>query len=199
MKREFEALERDLARFERRTRLLWFTGFAAAVIVVVLSGGARQAQSQATSLRAREIDLVDPSNHPRVVLGTDTNNRPAVGLLDDAGKERLRFGFGTQPATPIFYLQDETGRAKSQFGSNVEHSDAQMTMSDPSGTARAFFGFGLQLRTPQFALNDEHGKDRIYAGWLPTRAVTVSVLDGSGNIIWRTGTAGSTGGQPKAP
>lgn len=192
MEREFEALERELARFERRTRLMWFAGLAAAVIVVVLWGGARQAQSQATALRAREIDLVDQSNHPRVVLGTDTNNRPAIGILDDAGKERLRFGFGTQPVTPIFYLADETGREKWQLGSNVEHRDAQVTMSDPSGTVRAFFGFGLQLRTPQFALNDEHGKGRIYAGWLPTRAATVSVLDGSGNVIWR-------GGQPKAP
>ena len=199
MEREFEALERDLARFERRTRLMWLVGLAAAVIVVVLWGAARQAQSQATALRAREIDLVDPSNHPRAVLGTDTNNRPAIGLLDDAGKERVRLGFGTQPATPIFYLQDETGRAKLQFGSNVEHGDSQVTMSDPSGTARAFFGFGLQLRTPQFALNDERGKDRIYAGWLPTRAATVSVLDGSGNVVWRAGTAGSTGGQPKVP
>ncbi|HKX18357.1 MAG TPA: hypothetical protein VJT33_10145 [bacterium] len=199
MERELAALERHVARFERRTRLMWFAGLAAAVIVVVFWGGARQAQSQATALRVREIDLVDPSNHPRIVLGTDTSNRPAIGMLDDAGKERLRFGFGTQPATPIFYLQDETGRAKLQFGSNIEHSDSQVTMSDPSGTARVFFGFGVQLRTPQFALNDERGKDRIYAGWLPTRAATVSVLDGSGNIIWRGGTAGSAGGPPKAP
>ena len=199
MERELERLERDLARFEHRTRLMWFAGLAAAVIVVVLWGSARQAQSQAAALRVREIDLVDPSNHPRVVLGTDTNNRPTIGMLDDAGRERLRFGFGTQPATPIFYLQDETGRAKSQFGSNVEHSDSLVTMSDPSGAARVFLGFGVQLRTPQLVLNDEHGKDRIYTGWLATRAATIAVLDGSGKILWRGGAARPAGGQPKAP
>lgn len=199
MERELEALRRDLARFERRTHLTWLAGLAAAVIVVVLWGGARQAQSQAAVLRAREIDLVDQSNHQRIVLGTDTNNRPAIAINDEAGKERLRFGFGTQPVTPIFYLEDETGRGKLQLGSNVEHGDSQVTMFDPSGTARAFFGFGVQLQTPQLVLNDERGKDGIYAGWLPTRAVTIAVLDGSGNIIWRGGTAGSADGQPKTP
>src|SRR5579862_6325591 len=59
MEKELEALQRDLARFERGTRMMWLAGFAAAVIAAVLWGGARQAQSQATSLSTRALVLVD--------------------------------------------------------------------------------------------------------------------------------------------
>ena len=188
METELDALRRELTRFERRTRQMWFAGLAAAVIVIVLWGGARQAQSQATALRAREIDLVDQSNHRRIALATDTNNRPGIWVNDDAGKTRLRVGLGTQPVTPLLYLADETGRPRMLLGSNVEHNDSQVTMSDPSGTARIFFGFGVQLRTPQFVLNDERGKDRIYAGWTLARAPALHLVDDAGNIEWRGGT-----------
>ena len=196
MEKELEALQRDLARFERGTRMMWLAGFAAAVIAAVLWGGARQAQSQATSLSTRALVLVDQNNRQRIVLSSDTNNRPGIWMNDDAGKARLRFGFGTQPASPLLYLADETERPRVSVGFNVEHGDAQLALSDPTGTMRTYFGFGVQLRTPQLTLNDERGKNRVYTGWTTGGTAIVDVSDDSGNIIWKSGTAGSGGAAP---
>jgi hypothetical protein len=196
VEKELEALQRDLARFERRTRIAWLVGLAAAVIVAALWGGAGQAQSQSASLSARALALVDQSNRPRIVLGSDTNNRPGIEINDDTDKIRVRFGFGTQPAVPLFYLADETGRQRMIVGSNVEHGDAQITFYDPTGTPRAYLGFGVQLRTPQLTLNDERGKDRVYAGWTTNGTAIVQVSDDSGNIVWKSGATGSGGAAP---
>ncbi|MHB8730597.1 MAG: hypothetical protein ACYDAB_02260 [bacterium] len=196
MERELQALQQDLARFERRTRLMWLAGLAAVVIVAVLWGGARQAQSQSASLSTRALVLVDQNNRQRIVLSSDTNNRPGIWINDDAGKTRLRFGFGTQPASPLFYLADETERPRVSVGFSVEHGDAQVSLSDPAGTPRAYFGFGVQLRTPQLTLSDERGKNRLYAGWTTGGTAIVDVTDDSGNIIWRSGTAGAGGAAP---
>ncbi|HET7265641.1 MAG TPA: hypothetical protein VFL28_13325 [bacterium] len=192
-----EALRRDLARFERRTRMFWLAGFVAAVIVAVLWGGARQAQSQAAALRVRELDVVDQSNHPRIVLGLDAGNRPGIGINDDAGKTRVRVGLGVQPASPLVFLADAAGRPRLFAGSNVEHGDSQFTLSDAAGAARTYFGFGAQLRTPQMALNDDRGKDRIYAGWTTAGAAAFYLLDDAGNITWRSGPG--TPAKPAAP
>jgi hypothetical protein len=196
VERELEALQRDLARFERRTRFVWLAGLAAAVIVAVLWSGARQAQSQSASLSTHALVLVDQNNRQRIVLSSDTNNRPGIWINDDTGKVRLRFGFGTQPASPLFYLADETERQRVNVGFSIEHGDAQLTLSDPAGTPRTYFGFGVQLRTPQLVLNDERGKDRVYAGWTTGGLAIVDVTDDSGNIIWRSATAGSGGTAP---
>jgi uncharacterized membrane protein YgcG len=196
VEKELEALQRDLARFERRTRIVWLAGLAAAVIVAVLWSGARQAQSQPASLSTHALVLVDQNNRQRIVLASDTNNRSGIWINDDTGKVRLRFGFGTQPASPLFYLADETERPRVNVGFNVEHGDAQLTLSDSAGTMRTYFGFGVQLRTPQLVLSDERGKDRVYAGWTTGGKPIVDLSDESGTIVWRSGTAGSGGAAP---
>lgn len=193
VEQELESVQRELARFERRAGMVWLAGLAAAVIVVVLWGAARQAQSQSTSLAARQVVLVDLSDRPRIILASDTNNRPGIWIRDEAGKDRLRVGFGTQPVSPFIFLADEAGRVRLAAGFNVEHGDPQMGLLDPAGTSRAFFGFGVQLRTPQLVLDDEHGKDRIYAGWTREGAATLHVTDDAGKIVWKTGdTPGGT-------
>lgn len=202
METQLEALQRDLARFERRTRLVWLAGLAAAALVAVLGTGARQAQSQTASVSARVIVLVDPSNRPRLILTSDTNNRPAISIRDEAGKEGFRFGFGTQPSSPFFSLEDETGRPRLIAGFNVEHGDPQMSLFDQAGRSRDFFGFGVQLRTPQLVLDDERGKDRLYAGWTQDRTPSIHVADDAGKVVWKTGdvpsgaTPGTGGANP---
>ena len=194
MERELEALQRDLARFERRTRMVWLAGLAAAVVAVVLWAGVRQAQSQSASLTTRQLVLVDASAHQRIVLASDTSNRPGIWVRDDAGKDRLFLGFGAEHGTPQFTLSDETGRTRSNAGFSIERGDAQVTLGDPTGTTRAYFGFGVQLRTPQMVLNDERGKDRLYAGWTREGVALIDVVDEAGNLVWKTGAATPSGG-----
>jgi len=194
VERELEALQRDLARFERRTRLMWLAGLAAAVVVAVLWGGVQQAQSQSASMTARQLVLVDQSTRPRIVLASDTSDRPGIWMRDDAGKDRLFLGFGAQKGTPQFTLSDETGRTRANAGFSLERGDSQVTLADPTGTTRVYFGFGVQLRTPQMVLNDERGKDRIYAGWTQSNTAIVDVIDDAGNVVWKTGAAATPGG-----
>lgn len=198
MDRDLEALQRDLIRFERRTRMIWLAGLAAAVVVMVLWAGARQAQSQSASLSGRQVILVDDSGRQRIFLASDTNNRPGIWVRDEAGKDRLFFGFGSQRATPQFSLSDETGRTRANAGFSLERGDSQVTLSDAAGTTRAYFGFGVQLRTPQIVLNDERGKDRVYAGWTRDGAAIIDVVDESGNVVWKTGDARPGGATPGA-
>lgn len=184
MQSEVQALRRELARFERRARAVSLAGLAAVMMAVVLGIGARQAQSQSASLSARGVVLVDASGRPRIVLGTDANNRPGIRLLDEAGKDRLVFGLDAGRGFPQVFLADEGGRRR--FGAEVsfERGGAEIVLFDAAGTSRADFGFDHQLGTPRFALGDEHGRDRIYAGW--TRdGTTLNVFDDSGAVIWR--------------
>lgn len=196
MERELEALQRDLARFERRTRMVWLAGLAAAVVVAVLWAGARQAQSQSASLTGRQLVLVDASNRQRIVLASDTRNQPGIWMRDDAGKDRLFLGFGAERGTPQFSLNDETGRTRANAGFSIEQGDSQVTLTDPTGTSRVYFGFGVQLRTPQMVLNDERGKDRVYAGWTRDGLALLDVVDEAGNIVWKTGGTPPGGGSP---
>jgi hypothetical protein len=181
---ELAKLERDLSRFEHRTRLFGAAGVAAAIIAAVLCVGARQAQSQQEALSARGVVLVDNAGRQRIVLGSDTTNRPGIWLRDENGKDRLWFGFGAQRGTPQLSLNDETGRARFAAGFNLEHADPQIALFDPAGTPRAYLGFGVQLRTPQLVLNDEHGKQRLYSGWAPDGAVVLHLVDDSGAVVW---------------
>ena len=198
MERDLEALQRDLIRFERRTRAFWLAGLAAAVVMMVLWAGARQAQSQSASLSARQVILVDESGRQRIFLASDTNNRPGIWVRDEAGKDRLVFGFGTQRPTPQFTLSDEMGRTRANAGFSLERADSQLTLSDAAGTTRAYFGFGVQLRTPQLVLNDERGKDRVYAGWTRDGTAIIDVVDDSGNVVWKTGDTRPGGASPGA-
>jgi len=117
--RDLQALRRELARFERRVRAMSLLGLAAAVIAAVLIVGARQAQSQQAALSARTVTVVDNNGRPRIVLGSDTNDRPGIWLRDDAGKDRLYFGFGT-PGKPQFallsFLWTWTGADAASYG-----------------------------------------------------------------------------------
>ena len=87
---ELARLQRDLDRFDRRTRLFGAAGLAAAVFVIVLGIGARQAQSQQDSLSGRALVLVDDAGRQRIVLGSDTGNRPGIWLRDESGKAVVR-------------------------------------------------------------------------------------------------------------
>ncbi|HLW48280.1 MAG TPA: hypothetical protein VKW09_10990 [bacterium] len=195
METEFTRLQRDLDRFDRRTRALGAAGLAVAVLVAVLFAGARQAVSQPESLSGRTVALVDDAGRQRIVLGSDTGNRPGIWLRDEGGKDRVWFGFGAPRGTPQLSLNDETGRTRLAAGFSVERGDAQMAMFDPAGTPRAYLGFGVQLRTPQLVLDDEHGKDRIYAGWTQDGATILHLVDESGTVVWRAPAPGtSTGG-----
>jgi len=197
--RDLQALRRELARFERRVRAMSLLGLAAAVIAAVLIVGARQAQSQQAALSARTVTVVDNNGRPRIVLGSDTNDRPGIWLRDDAGKDRLYFGFGT-PGKPQFALSDESGRVRLNAGFSVEHGDSQVVLADPAGTTRAYLGFGLQLRTPQLVFSDEHGKDQVYAGWTRGGAPVLQLVDPSGNVTWAApGAPGAPSPGPAAP
>lgn len=187
MENELATLERDLARFERRVRLVWAAGLTAAVVIAVLGAGARQAQSQSASLSARALVLLDPADRQRIVLTSDPNSRPGIAIRDEAGKDRLRFGFATQPASPLFQLADGTGRPRLTAGFDVQHGDPQIRLDDAASTTRGYLGFGIQLRTPQMVLTDEHGKERLYAGWTQGGTPLVDVIDGAGNVIWKAG------------
>jgi hypothetical protein len=187
-------LQRDIARFERRTRFLGLAGVAAAVLIAVLWLGARQAQSQQDSLSARALVLVDDEGRQRVVLGSDTSNRPGIWLRDDTGKDRIWFGFGAPRGTPQLALNDETGRLRLATGFSVERGDTQVALFDAAGTPRGYLGFGLQLRTPQLVLDDEHGKDRVYAGWTQDGATILHLVDDAGTVVWRAPAAINSNG-----
>jgi hypothetical protein len=190
---ELARLQRDLDRFDRRTRLFGAVGLAAAVFVMVLGIGARQAHSQQDSLSGRALILVDDAGRQRIVLGSDTGNRPGIWLRDESGKDRVWFGFGAPRGTPQLSLNDETGRTRLAAGFSVERGDVQVAMFDPAGTPRAYLGFGLQLRTPQLVLDDEHGKDRVYAGWTQDGATVMHLVDESGSVVWRAPGATTSG------
>jgi hypothetical protein len=182
---ELARLQRDLARFDRGTRLFALAGLAAAVLAAVLWIGAREARSQPESLSGRGLALVDDAGRQRIVLGVDTNNRPGIWLRDQNGKDRTWLGFGAPRGTPQLSLNDETGRTRMAAGFSVERGDSQLTMFDPSGTPRTYFGFGLQLRTPQLVLDDEHGKNRVYLGWTQDGAAVLHLVDDAGAVVWR--------------
>ena len=199
MESELEALRRDLARFERRTRLIWLGSLAAAVLIAVFWGGARQAQSQTASLSGRALVLVDDATRQRIVLASDTANRPGIWLRDESGRDRFFFGFGAQRETPQFSMNDEGGRPRVNAGFSIERGDPLLTLSDQTGVSRVYFGFGVQLRTPQIVLNDERGKDRLYAGWTRDGTTIIDLIDDAGNVVWKAGGTRQGGTGPGTP
>ena len=156
-----EALQARVAALEKRlkrTSIGWIM-----TLVLLLVGGiwVEQAMSQAQSLQARRLDIVDSAGHTRLTLGFDTAGRPGLWMYDDANKNRVFLGFGSSRPTPQLTLQDDTGRT------------------------RLFLGFGATGNvTPQVTLSDEAGTARLYAGWSTQEKPFLNITDQAGKTLW---------------
>lgn len=182
---DIQAMRARLARAERRLRMTSLSWLVAVIAIAVLWIGAQQAQSQTSALVARRIAVQDQNGKDRIVLSFDTNNRPAIWLRDDAGKDRMFIGFGKEVGRPLIGLNDETGRLRLSMGFSIERNTPQVVLLDENGKQRGFLGFAASgAPTPQLDLADEKGTDRIYLGWSTAEKPVVLVSDESGKTLW---------------
>ena len=164
------------------TSLSWLV---AAIAIAVLWVGAQQAQSQSSVMAARRIAVQDQNGRERIVLSFDTNNRPAIWLRDDAGKDRLFIGFGSVAGRPLIGLNDETGRLRLSLTFSVQRNTPELNLFDENGKRRAFLAFAESGNaTPVLSLRDEREQDRIYLGWSAAEKPIVVVADESGKPVW---------------
>lgn len=182
---EMRTIQERLARAERRLRITSLCWLAAAIAIAVLWIGAQQAQSQSSTLVARRIAVQDQNGHERIVLSFDTNNRPAIWLRDDAGKDRLFIGFGGVAGRPLVGLSDETGRLRLSLTFSVQRNTPELNLFDENNKRRATLGFAESGNaTPVVSLRDEREQDRIYLGWSTAEKPVVLIADESGKPVW---------------
>ena len=156
-----EALQTRVAALEKKLKRTSIGWVMMLVLLLVGGIGVERAMSQAQSLQASRLDIVDSAGHTRLTLGFDTTGRPGMWMYDNANKTRVFIGFGSSRATPAITLLDDTGRT------------------------RLFLGFGATGNiTPQVTLSDEAGKPRIYAGWNTQEQPFLNVTDQAGKTIW---------------
>lgn len=182
---EIQTMRARLAHAERRLRITSLSWLVAAIAIAVLWMGAQQAQSQSSTVVARRIAVQDQNGRERIVLSFDTNNRPAIWLRDDAGKDRLFIGFGSVAGRPLIGLNDETGRLRLSLTFSVQRNTPELNLFDDNGKRRAFLAFAESGNaTPVLSLRDEREQDRIYLGWSTAEKPVVLVADESGKPIW---------------
>lgn len=156
-----EALQTRVAALEKKLKRTSIGWIMTLVLLLVGGIGVEQAMSQAQSLQARRLDLLDSAGHTRLTLGFDTTGRPGLWMYDDASKGRIFIGFGSQRPTPQVTLQDDNGRT------------------------RLYLGFGATGNiTPQVTLSDEAGTPRIYAGWSTQEKPFLNITDQAGKSLW---------------
>lgn len=174
-----------LARAEHRLRVTSVSWLVAVIVVTVLWMGAQQAQSQSSTLSAHRIAVVDQNGRDRIVLSFDTNNRPAIWLRDDAGKDRLFVGFGGVAGRPLIGFNDEAGHLRLSLAFATSRNTPEVNLFDENGKTRGFLGFASSGETtPELDLADERGTDRIYLGWSTAEKPIVLVNDESGKPLW---------------
>lgn len=182
---EIQTMRARLAHAEWRLRITSLSWLVAAIAIAVLWMGAQQAQSQSSTVVARRIAVQDQNGRERIVLSFDTNNRPAIWLRDDAGKDRLFIGFGSVAGRPLIGLNDETGRLRLSLTFSVQRNTPELNLFDDNGKRRAFLAFAESGNaTPVLSLRDEREQDRIYLGWSTAEKPVVLVADESGKPIW---------------
>jgi hypothetical protein len=182
---EIELMRTRLARAERRLRVTSVSWLVAAIVVTVLWMGAQQAQSQSSTIQGHRIAVVDQNGKDRIILSFDTNNRPAIWLRDDQGKDRLFIGFGKEVGRPLVGFNDDAGRLRLSLGFSVERNTPQLVLLDENGKQRGFLGFAAPGdATPQLDLADDHGTDRIYLGWSTSEKPVMLVSDDTGKTLW---------------
>ena len=182
---DIQAMRARLARAERRLRITSMSWLVAVIVIAVLWMGAGQAHSQSATLAARRIAVQDQNGKDRIVLGFDTNNRPAIWLRDDAGKDRIYIGFGKDPGRPLIGLNDEAGRLRLILGFGITRDTPEVVLNDENGKSRAFLGFsGGGAVTPELDLADERGNDRVTFGWNVAEKPAVFINDESGKLLW---------------
>lgn len=182
---DIRAMRARLARAERRLRMTSVSWLVAAIVVVVMWMGAQQAESQSATLAARRIAVQDSNGRERIVMGFDVNNRPAIWLRDDGGKDRLFIGFGKDPGRPLIGLNDEAGHLRLALGFGVARNTPEIVLDDESGKPRAFLGFsGTGAVTPEVDLADERGNDRISLGWSAAEKPLIAISDEAGKPVW---------------
>jgi hypothetical protein len=182
---DIQAMRARLARAERRLRMTSLSWLVAVIAIAVLWIGAQQAQSQTSALVARRIAVQDQNGKDRIILSFDTNNRPAIWLRDDAGKDRMFIGFGGVAGRPLIGLNDEAGRLRLSLTFNVQRGTPELNLFDENAKQRGFLGFATTgAPTPQLELADEKGTDRIYLGWSTAEKPVVLVSDESGKTLW---------------
>ena len=182
---DIQAMRARLMRAERRLRITSMSWLVAVIVIAVLWMGAQQAQSQSSTLSARRIAVQDQNGKDRIILSFDTNNRPAIWLRDDAGKDRLFIGFGGVAGRPLIGLNDEAGRLRLSFTFSVQRGTPEVNLFDENSKQRGFLGFaGSGASTPQLNLADERGTDRIYLGWSTAEKPVVLLSDEAGKTLW---------------
>jgi hypothetical protein len=182
---DIQAMRARLARAERRLRMTSLSWLVAVIVIAVLWMGAQQAQSQTSALVARRIAVQDQNGRDRIILSFDTNNRPAIWLRDDAGKDRIFIGFGSVAGRPLIGLNDEAGRLRLSLTFNVQRGTPELNLFDENAKQRASLSFATTgASTPQLQLADEKGTDRIYLGWSTAEKPVVLVTDESGKTLW---------------
>lgn len=182
---EIGTMRERLTRAERRLRITSLSWLVAAIAIAVLWMGAQQAQSQSATVAARRIAVQDQNGRERIVLSFDTNNRPAIWLRDEAGKDRLFIGFGSVAGRPLIALSDETGRLRLSLTFSVPRNTPELNLFDENNKRRATLGFAESgTATPVLSLRDEREQDRIYLGWSTTEKPVVLITDESGKPIW---------------
>lgn len=128
-----DALVARVATLERklkRSTIAWVVS-----LVLLLVGGVevQRAASQAQSLRARQLEIVDPAGHTRILLGFDTGGHAGMWIYDAANTGRVFIGFGA-----------------------VGKLTPQITLADEHGTGRIYMGWSTEEK-PILQVLDEHG------------------------------------------
>jgi hypothetical protein len=182
---EIRMMRARLARAERRLRLTSLGWLVAAAVVAVLWIGAQQAQSQPSTISTRRLAVVDQNGKDRIILSFDTNNRPAIWLRDESGRDRMFLGFGGRGGAPLIGLNDEAGHLRLSMGFSPDRATPQVVLTDENGKQRAYLGFAASGQpTPQLDLADEKGTDRIYLGWSSSEKPLIAVDDENGKTLW---------------
>lgn len=97
---ERDALHARLRTLERRQRAMMIGWALSAAVFIVLAGAVRQAGSQATTVRAREVVIVDDQGRKALSLGIDTKGLGGIWFYPNGANDwQAAVGFaGTTPS-----------------------------------------------------------------------------------------------------
>jgi hypothetical protein len=131
---ELDAISARLATVERRLRVV-VTGWTITVAMVgVLGLLAPRAWSQAETVRARAVEIIDPAGTVRVALSVRGEGLAEVALSDAGGRGRLWLHVRPD-GTPSVVLADNAGRGRLWLASYGDRTSG-LLMADGHGRGR---------------------------------------------------------------
>jgi hypothetical protein len=127
------------------------------------------------------LDLVDTSGSVRQTVYLDSSNNPALRQIDTAGKARNELSLAGSTQSPGFYQSDSTGKTRQLFSVS---SDGQglLQQIDSNDKTRVELSLYDSSQAPQFSMLDSAGKKRvaIFEG-VSTAIGEVDVFGSNGN------------------